>query len=258
MTDRRPSAARSSCAPLDARTSARSRASTTSPSTSTRTSSSRCSARRAAARPPAAVLAGFEPRRRDRSRLAGDDLLALPAAPASGQPDVPVVRAVPAHERRAQLAYGLEREGRPKERCATASPRSLETVGLAAWRVGVRPALRRPAPRVALARAIVKRPRLLLLDEPLSALDRKVRGEMQLELKRLQHEVGITFVVVTRDQDEALSMADRIAADAIQRGAARHQLAQRCLRDCRSGAKDQYPFQWPVHGLSADPAPEAR
>jgi spermidine/putrescine transport system ATP-binding protein/putrescine transport system ATP-binding protein len=52
---------------------------------------------------------------------------------------------------------------------------------------------------------------LLLLDEPLSALDRKVRAEMQLELKRLQHEVGITFVVVTHDQEEAMSMADRIA-----------------------------------------------
>jgi spermidine/putrescine transport system ATP-binding protein/putrescine transport system ATP-binding protein len=64
---------------------------------------------------------------------------------------------------------------------------------------------------VALARAIVKRPRLLLLDEPLSALDRKIRGEMQMELKRLQHEVGITFVVVTHDQDEAMSLADRVA-----------------------------------------------
>jgi spermidine/putrescine transport system ATP-binding protein/putrescine transport system ATP-binding protein len=65
--------------------------------------------------------------------------------------------------------------------------------------------------RVALARAIVKRPRLLLLDEPLSALDKKVRAEMQLELKRLQDEVGITFVVVTHDQEEAMSLADRIA-----------------------------------------------
>ena len=88
----------------------------------------------------------------------------------------------------------------------------LETVGLTAL------AERRPKQlsggqrqRVALARAIVKRPRLLLLDEPLSALDRKVRSEMQLELKRLQHEVGITFVVVTHDQEEAMSMADRIA-----------------------------------------------
>jgi spermidine/putrescine transport system ATP-binding protein/putrescine transport system ATP-binding protein len=64
--------------------------------------------------------------------------------------------------------------------------------------------------RVALARALVKRPKVLLLDEPLSALDRKLREEMRLELVRLQHEVGITFVIVTHDQEEALSMADRI------------------------------------------------
>ncbi|TIN13520.1 MAG: spermidine/putrescine ABC transporter ATP-binding protein, partial [Mesorhizobium sp.] len=57
----------------------------------------------------------------------------------------------------------------------------------------------------------VKRPRLLLLDEPLGALDKKLRGAMQLELKRLQHEVGITFVIVTHDQEESLVMADRMA-----------------------------------------------
>jgi spermidine/putrescine ABC transporter ATP-binding subunit len=65
--------------------------------------------------------------------------------------------------------------------------------------------------RVALARALVKRPRVLLLDEPLSALDAKLRGAMQLELVRLQQTVGITFIIVTHDQDEALSMADRVA-----------------------------------------------
>jgi ABC-type Fe3+/spermidine/putrescine transport system ATPase subunit len=65
--------------------------------------------------------------------------------------------------------------------------------------------------RVALARALVKRPKVLLLDEPLSALDRQIRGDMQIELKRLQHAVGITFIVVTHDQEEALTMADRIA-----------------------------------------------
>ena len=65
--------------------------------------------------------------------------------------------------------------------------------------------------RVALARALIKRPRLLLLDEPLAALDRKLRGQMQIELKRLQHDTGITFLVVTHDQEEALAMADRIA-----------------------------------------------
>jgi ABC-type Fe3+/spermidine/putrescine transport system ATPase subunit len=64
---------------------------------------------------------------------------------------------------------------------------------------------------VALARALVKRPRVLLLDEPLAALDKKLREQMQLELKRLQQETGITFLVVTHDQEEALVMADRIA-----------------------------------------------
>ncbi|MDA3630945.1 ABC transporter ATP-binding protein [Saccharopolyspora sp. WRP15-2] len=65
--------------------------------------------------------------------------------------------------------------------------------------------------RVALARALVNRPKVLLLDEPLGALDLKLRQEMQLELKQIQREVGITFVFVTHDQDEALTMSDRIA-----------------------------------------------
>jgi spermidine/putrescine ABC transporter ATP-binding subunit len=65
--------------------------------------------------------------------------------------------------------------------------------------------------RVALARALVKRPKVLLLDEPLSALDAKLRDDMRLELTRLQETVGITFIIVTHDQDEALSMASRIA-----------------------------------------------
>ena len=71
--------------------------------------------------------------------------------------------------------------------------------------------------RVALARALVKRPKVLLLDEPLSALDAKLRDEMRLELTRLQENVGITFIIVTHDQDEALSMASRIAV--MDRGA---------------------------------------
>ncbi|MFI5122298.1 MAG: ABC transporter ATP-binding protein, partial [Vicinamibacteria bacterium] len=65
--------------------------------------------------------------------------------------------------------------------------------------------------RVALARSIVNRPKVLLLDEPLGALDLKLREQMQVELKQIQHEVGITFVYVTHDQDEALTMSDRIA-----------------------------------------------
>ncbi|MFF0222991.1 ABC transporter ATP-binding protein [Streptomyces sp. NPDC004629] len=65
--------------------------------------------------------------------------------------------------------------------------------------------------RVAIARALIARPSLLLLDEPLGALDKKLRAEMQLELKKIQREVGVTFVTVTHDQEEALTMSDRIA-----------------------------------------------
>ncbi len=65
--------------------------------------------------------------------------------------------------------------------------------------------------RVALAQALINRPRLLLLDEPLSALDANLRRQMQVELKSLQREVGITFVFVTHDQEEAMVMSDRIA-----------------------------------------------
>ena len=110
------------------------------------------------------------------------------------------------------IAYGLEAEGLAKDEIAERVAGIIDVIGLNDF------AKRRPGQlsggqrqRVALARALVKRPRLLLLDEPLSALDRKVREEMQLELKRLQHEAGMTFVVVTHDQDEAMSMADRIA-----------------------------------------------
>ena len=110
------------------------------------------------------------------------------------------------------VAYGLRAERLPTDEVRTRVDDVLGKVGL------VRLAERRPnqlsggeRQRVALARAIVKRPRVLLLDEPLAALDRKLRGEMQIELKRLQHEVGITFIVVTHDQEEALTMADRVA-----------------------------------------------
>jgi spermidine/putrescine transport system ATP-binding protein len=110
------------------------------------------------------------------------------------------------------VAYGLRRSGVAKADMASRVSRALEMVRMTAY------ASRKPAQlsggqqqRVALARALVNRPAVLLLDEPMSALDRKLREEMQVELKLLQHELGTTFVFVTHDQEEALSMSDRVA-----------------------------------------------
>jgi ABC-type Fe3+/spermidine/putrescine transport system ATPase subunit len=157
-------------------------------------------------------IAGFEHPDTGAVLLGGADLLALPPNKRPVNLMFQSYALFPHLSVAANIAYGLKREKLPKAEIAGRVAEVLETVGLGAL------AQRRPAQlsggqrqRVALARAIVKRPRLLLLDEPLSALDRKVRAEMQLELKRLQHEVGITFVVVTHDQEEAMSMADRIA-----------------------------------------------
>jgi putative spermidine/putrescine transport system ATP-binding protein len=110
------------------------------------------------------------------------------------------------------VGYGLMVKSVRKAERAQRVGEALEMVRLAGL------GSRRPAQlsggqrqRVALARAIVNRPRVLLLDEPLGALDLKLRQEMQLELKRIQQEVGITFVYVTHDQEEALTMSDRLA-----------------------------------------------
>lgn len=158
------------------------------------------------------VLAGFEEPDSGTVSLEGRDLLALPPHRRPVNLMFQSYALFPHMSVEKNIAYGLEREGLARTEVRARVDEVLETVGL------VDKARNRPAQlsggqrqRVALARAIVKRPRLLLLDEPLSALDRKVRAEMQLELKRLQHEVGITFVVVTHDQEEAMSMADRIA-----------------------------------------------
>jgi putative spermidine/putrescine transport system ATP-binding protein len=110
------------------------------------------------------------------------------------------------------VAYGLKVRRVPRRECKQRVEEALETVRLTGFG-GRRPAQLSGGQRqrVALARAIVNRPQVLLLDEPLGALDLKLRQEMQIELKRIQREVGITFVYVTHDQDEALTMSDRIA-----------------------------------------------
>jgi spermidine/putrescine transport system ATP-binding protein len=109
------------------------------------------------------------------------------------------------------VAFGLRRRGVKKGDLRTRVVDALELVGLAGLeRRKPRQLSGGQQQRIALARALVNRPRVLLLDEPLGALDLKLRKEMQLELKRIQNEVGITFVHVTHDQEEAMTMADRI------------------------------------------------
>jgi putative spermidine/putrescine transport system ATP-binding protein len=110
------------------------------------------------------------------------------------------------------VAFGLERKGVPKDQLKGRVAEMLELVGLTGFEK------RKPRQlsggqqqRVALGRALVNHPRVLLLDEPLGALDLKLREDMQIELKQIQQQVGITFIYVTHDQGEALTMSDRMA-----------------------------------------------
>ena len=110
------------------------------------------------------------------------------------------------------IEYGLRVKGVDKKERREKASRALDQVRLSGYEN------RKPnqlsggqRQRVALARALVNRPSVLLLDEPLGALDLKLRQQMQIELKELQREVGITFIFVTHDQEEALTMSDRIA-----------------------------------------------
>ena len=113
---------------------------------------------------------------------------------------------------RDNVAYGLRVQGAPKNEIPARVDEALNMVKMAGF------AAARPSrlsggqqQRVALARALVNRPQLLLLDEPLSALDANLRKQMQSELKSLQREIGITFLFVTHDQEEAMALSDRIA-----------------------------------------------
>jgi spermidine/putrescine transport system ATP-binding protein len=109
------------------------------------------------------------------------------------------------------VGFGLMMQGRPKAEIADRTARMLALVKMEALAGRKTSQLSGgQQQRVALARALAPEPKVLLLDEPLSALDLKLRKEMQIELKRLQHETGITFVFVTHDQEEALTMSDRI------------------------------------------------
>lgn len=110
------------------------------------------------------------------------------------------------------VGFGLRRDPRSATEKAALVAEALEMVGLKGYGERAAHALSGgQRQRVALARALILKPKVLLLDEPLSALDKKMREQMQVELIRLQRQVGITFVLVTHDQEEALVMSDRIA-----------------------------------------------
>ncbi len=158
------------------------------------------------------MIAGFEDPDEGQIMLDGEDMTGLRANRRPVNLMFQSYALFPHMTVRGNVSYGLEMEQLDKTEIRRRVEEILEMTELAAL------ADRKPhqlsggqKQRVALARALVKRPRVLLLDEPLGALDKKLREQMQLELKRLQHDLGITFVVVTHDQEEALVMADRIA-----------------------------------------------
>jgi spermidine/putrescine transport system ATP-binding protein len=158
------------------------------------------------------MIAGFERPTAGEIRIEGEDVAALPPHKRPTNTVFQSYALFPHLSVEANVAFGLKRKKVGKDEIAERVATELKRVGLAAE------ANRRPSQlsggmqqRVALARALVNLPKVLLLDEPLGALDLKLRKGLQIELKRIQREVGITFVYVTHDQEEALTMSDRIA-----------------------------------------------
>jgi spermidine/putrescine ABC transporter ATP-binding subunit len=158
------------------------------------------------------MLAGFESLDTGRILLEGKDISPLPPERRPLNLMFQSYALFPHMTVRKNLSYGLEMERLAKSEIRRRVDETMAMTDLTPF------ADRKPEQlsggqkqRVALARALVKRPKVLLLDEPLGALDKKLRERMQLELKRMQHEAGITFIIVTHDQEEALVMADRMA-----------------------------------------------
>ena len=158
------------------------------------------------------MIGGFEEPTEGRIFLGDQDVVGLPPYKRDVNTVFQSYALFPHMSIEDNVAFGLERKGVPRTSSRGACREMLELVGLSGF------AKRKPKQlsggqqqRVALGRALVNHPRVLLLDEPLGALDLKLRKNMQLELKRIQHEVGITFVHVTHDQEEAMTMADTIA-----------------------------------------------
>jgi spermidine/putrescine transport system ATP-binding protein len=158
------------------------------------------------------MVAGFEEPTAGRILLDGTDVSGLPAFKRATNTVFQSYALFPHLSVEENVAFGLRRKGVAKNEVRRRVGEELERVGLAGE------AKRKPRQlsggqqqRVALARALVNFPTVLLLDEPLGALDLKLRKGLQVELKRIQRDVGITFVYVTHDQEEALTMSDRIA-----------------------------------------------
>ena len=158
------------------------------------------------------MLAGFESPGAGRILLEGRDISPLPPEKRPLNLMFQSYALFPHMTVRQNLSYGLEMERLGKGDIRRRVDETMAMTDLTSF------VDRKPdqlsggqKQRVALARALVKRPKVLLLDEPLGALDKKLRERMQLELKRMQHEAGITFIIVTHDQEEALVMADRMA-----------------------------------------------
>jgi len=158
------------------------------------------------------VLAGFETPDAGRVIIDGQDMTGVPPHLRPVNMMFQSYALFPHMNVADNVGYGLRREGLAKAVIAERVDEVLAQVRLSEF------AERRPSQlsggqrqRVALARAVVKRPKLLLLDEPLAALDRKLREGTRFELVRLQAELGLTFVMVTHDQEEAMSMASRLA-----------------------------------------------
>jgi spermidine/putrescine transport system ATP-binding protein len=158
------------------------------------------------------MVAGFEQPTSGRILIEGGDVAGLPAHKRPTNTVFQSYALFPHLSVGENVAFGLERKGVDKAEIKQRVQAELERVGLAS-EINRRPNQLSGGmqQRVALARALVNLPKVLLLDEPLGALDLKLRKGLQLELKRIQREVGITFVYVTHDQEEALTMSDRIA-----------------------------------------------
>ncbi len=159
------------------------------------------------------MIAGFEQPTEGRVVLQGRDVAGLPAYERDVNTVFQDYALFPHLTVRENVEYGLKvkRVGKSERRAERRRRRSTWSACADFGRRGATQLSGGQRQRVALARALVNRPKVLLLDEPLGALDLKLREEMQVELKRIQTEVGITFIFVTHDQDEALSMSDRIA-----------------------------------------------